>query len=84
MFSGHDRNVSGHDLKFTEHERKVSGHDQKDSGYRKDSGYKNITPDTIVHDTLPDPVSKISPPADQGRTGESRPCPLCLDWMVFL
>ncbi len=36
---------------------------------------EKFTPDTIVHDTLPDPESKSSPPADLGRTGESRPCP---------
>ena len=33
------------------------------------------TPDTIVHDTLPDPKSKSSPPAGRGRTEGNRPCP---------
>jgi hypothetical protein len=36
---------------------------------------ERFTPDTIVHDTLPDPESKSSPPAVRGRTGENRPCP---------
>ncbi len=55
---------------------RFSGHDQKTPGTEKTPDTEKVTPDTIIHDTLPDPVSKISPPADQGRTGESKPCPL--------
>ncbi len=36
---------------------------------------ERFTPGTIVHDTLPDPESKSSPPAVQGRKEGSRPCP---------
>jgi hypothetical protein len=57
---------------------------KKTPGTEKTPDTEKFTPDTLIHDTLPDPVSKISPPAGRGRTGENRPCPLCLTLMLFL
>ena len=44
-------------------------------GTDKTPGTEKFTPDTIIHDTLPDPESKSSPPAGRGRTEGNRPCP---------
>ena len=57
---------------------------KKTPGTEKTPDTENFTPDTIIHDTLPDPVSKISPPAGRGRTEGNRPCPLCLALTLFL
>ena len=48
---------------------------KKTPGTEKTPDTENFTPDTIVHDTLPDPESKSSPPAGRGRTVVNRPCP---------
>jgi hypothetical protein len=54
---------------------KGSGYDQKTPDTEKAPDTEEFTPDTIVHDTLPDLESNSSPPTDPGMTGENRPCP---------
>ena len=56
---------------------------KKTPGTEKTPDTENFTPDTIVHDMLPDPESKSSPPAGRGRMAASRPCPLCLALKFF-
>ena len=84
MFSGHDCNISGHDLMLSGHGHNVPDMIKRTPGTEKTPDTENFTPDTIIHDTLPDPESKSSPPAGRGRTGENRPCPFCLALMLFL
>ncbi len=57
---------------------------EKTPGTEKTPDTEKFTPDTTILDTLPDPVSKFSPPAGRGRMAESRPCPLCLALTLFL
>ncbi len=48
---------------------------KKTPGTEKTPDTEKFTPDTIIHDTLPDLESNSSPPTDPGMTGENRPCP---------
>jgi hypothetical protein len=56
---------------------------KKTPGTEKTPDTENFTPDTIIHDTLPDPVSKISPPAGRGRMVANRPCPFLTSFDVI-
>ncbi len=58
---------------------------KKTPGIEKIPDTEKFNPDMIVHDTLPDPESKSSPPAGRDRMAESTPCPCFgLDLILFL